>query len=125
MALRAIQRIKGPKRPIILAGSTYKMEEPAAFIMLEGFPETAIKKNAPNFILDVSSRFGNGKQVSYQVVAQWVVDAYKSQGDMQQNHAYIGDKETFRLFDINDDSGITKVTALFEQLKNHGVAVEK
>jgi LmbE family N-acetylglucosaminyl deacetylase len=125
MALRAIQRIKEPKRPIILAGSTYKMEEPAAFTMLEGFPETAIKKNAPNFILDVSSRFGNGKQVSYQVVAQWVVDAYKSQGDMQQNHAYIGDKETFRLFDINDDSAITKVTALFEQLQNHGFSAKK
>jgi hypothetical protein len=108
-----------------LQAAHIKIEQPAAFTMLEGFPETAIKKNTPDFILDVSTHFGKGKQVSYQVVAQWVVDAYKSQGDMQQNHAYIGDKETFRLFDINDDSAITKVTALFEQLKNAGFPVKE
>lgn len=120
MALKAIQRMKGQQRPIILAGSTYKDEEPEAFTMLEGFPETTIKKNAASFYLDVSSRFGKYKQVSYQVVARWVVAAYKSQGDMQQNPAYIGDKETFRVFDINDDAAIIKVTRLFEQLKNAG-----
>ena len=120
MALRAIQRMRGPKRPVILAGSTYKDEKPEAFTMLEGFPETTIKKNAPGFYLDVSSHFGKGKQVSYQVIAHWVVAAYKSQGDMQQNPAYIGDKETFRIFDINDDSAIIKVSKLFEQLNNAG-----
>lgn len=120
MALRAIQRMKGQKLPIILAGSTYKDEKPEAFTMLEGFPETTMKKNAPGFYLDVSSHFGKGKQVSYQVIAHWVVAAYKSQGDMQQNPVYIGDKETFRLFDINDDGAIIKVTGLFEQLRNAG-----
>ncbi len=79
MALRAIQRMKGQKKPIILAGSTYKDEKPDDFTMLDGFPETAIKKNAPSFYLDVSSHFGKGKQVSYQVVAQWVANAYKTQ----------------------------------------------
>ena len=125
MALRAIQRMKGYKRPVILAGSTYKNEKPEAFTVLEGFPETTIKKNVPNFYLDVSSHFGKGKQVSYQVVAQWVVAAYKSQGDMQQNPAYIGDKETFRVFDINDDAATTKVTELFEQLKNSGFSAKQ
>lgn len=125
MALRAIQRMKGQKRPVIIAGSTYKDETPETFTVLEGFPETAIKKTAPNFYLDVSSHFGKGKQVSYQVVAQWVVDAYKSQGDMQQNHAYIGNKETFRLFDVNDDAAVTKTTQLFEQLKNSGFSSNK
>lgn len=125
MALRAVQRMKKEKRPVILAGSTYKDEKPEAFTMLEGFSETTIKKNAPNFYLDVSSHFGKGKQVSYQVVAQWVIAAYKSQGDMQQNPAYIGNKETFRLFDINDDTAVTKVTALFEQLKHSGFSVKQ
>ncbi len=125
MALRAIQRMKGQKRPIIIAGSTYKNEKPEEFTVLEGFPETAIKKSAPNFYLDVSSHFGKGKQVSYQVVAQWVVDAYKSQGDMQQNPAYIGNKETFRVFDINDDAAIIKVKELFEQLNNSGFSVKQ
>ncbi len=125
MALRAIQRMKGQQRPIILAGSTYQDEKPKAFTMLEGFPETTIKKNAPAFYLDVSSRFGKGKQVSYQVVAQWVVAAYKSQGDMQQNPVYIGNKETFRIFNINDDAAIIKVTRLFEQLKNSGFSLKQ
>lgn len=125
MALRAIQRMKGQKRPVIIAGSTYKDEKPEEFTMLEGFPETAIKKSAPNFYLDVSSHFGKGKQVSYQVVAQWVVNAYKSQGDMQQNPAYIGNRETFRVFDINNDTAIIKVKDLFEQLKNAGFSVQQ
>lgn len=120
LALRAIQRMQPGKRPIILAGSTYKDEKPDEFIMLNGFPETAMKTNAPTFTLDVSSHFGHGKQVSYQVVAHWVVAAYKSQGDMQQNPLYIGDKETFRLFNINDDAAITKVSHLFQQLNTTG-----
>ena len=118
MALRAIARMKGPKKPVILAGSTYKNETPETFTMLEGFPETTMKKGARPFYLDVASHFGKGKQVSYQVVAHWVVAAYKSQGDMQQNPLYIGERETFRLFDINDDAAIEKATALFEQLNN-------
>ncbi len=125
MALRAIGRMKGQKKPIIIAGSTYKDESPNEFNMLEGFPETAIKKNAPSFYLDVSTHFGKGKQVSYQVVAQWVANAYKSQGDMQQNHVYIGDKETFRIFNINDDSAITKVAALFETLNKSGFSAKQ
>ena len=125
MALRAVQRMKKDKRPVIFAGSTYKDEKPDAFTMLEGFPETAMKKNAPSFYLDVSSHFGKGKQVSYQVVSQWVVAEYKSQGDMQQNPAYIGVKETFRIFDINDDASVSKVSDLFTQLRNAGFSAKQ
>ena len=126
MALRALQRYKGAKKPIIIAGSTYKDEKPEAFTMLEGFPETAMKKNAPSFYLDVATHFGaHGKQVSYKVIAQWVIAAYKSQGDMQENDLYKGDKETFRLFDINDDASIQKTTQLFEQLKASGFSAQQ
>ncbi len=44
---------------------------------------------------------------------------------MQQNPAYIGDKETFRMFDINDDAAIPKVTQLFERLKNAGFSAKQ
>ncbi|MBC7510746.1 MAG: PIG-L family deacetylase [Ferruginibacter sp.] len=125
MALRALQRYKGEKRPIIIAGSTYKDETPETFTMLDGFPETAIKKNAPSFYLDVATHFGPGKQVSYKTVAQWVIAAYKSQGDMQENPLYKGDKETFRLFNINDDAAIQKTTQLFDHLKNSGYSAEQ
>ena len=125
MALRALQRYKGEKRPIIIAGSTYKDETPETFTMLDGFPETAIKKNAPSFYLDVATHFGAGKQVSYKTVAQWVIAAYKSQGDMQENPLYKGDKETFRLFNINDDAAIQKTTQLFDHLKSSGYSAEQ
>jgi N-acetylglucosamine malate deacetylase 2 len=126
MALRALQRYKGAMKPIIIAGSTYKDETPETFTMLEGFPETTMKKNAPTFYLDVATHFGaHGKQVSYKVIAQWVIAAYKSQGDMQENDLYKGDKETFRLFDINDDASIQKTRQLFEQLKASGFSAQQ
>ena len=90
-----------------------------------GFPETAVKKNAPSFYIDVATHFGKGKQVSYKTIAQWVIAEYKSQGDMQENPLYKGDKETFRLFDINDDSSIQKTAQLFEQLKNSGYSAQQ
>ena len=37
MALRALQRYQGAKKPIIIAGSTYKDEKPEEYIMLDGF----------------------------------------------------------------------------------------
>lgn len=125
MALRALQRYKGDKRPVIIAGSTYKDETPENFTMLDGFPETTIKKNAPSFYLDVATRFGVGKQISYKVIAQWVIAAYKSQGDMQENPLYKGDKETFRLFNINDDAAIQKTAQLFDELKKSGYSAEQ
>jgi N-acetylglucosamine malate deacetylase 2 len=125
MALRALQRGKGPKKPVIIAGSTYKDEKPELFTMLEGFPETAMKKNAPSFYIDVATHFGVGKQVSYKTVAQWVIACYKSQGDMQESDIYKGDKETFRLFDINDDSAIQKTSILFAQLKSSGYSAQQ
>jgi N-acetylglucosamine malate deacetylase 2 len=125
MALRALQRYKGAKKPVIIAGSTYKDEKPEMYAMLDGFPETTIKKNAPAFYIDVATHFGVGKQVSYKTVAQWVIACYKSQGDMQESDIYKGDKETFRLFDINDDTAIQKTTAFFSQLKNSGYSAQQ
>ncbi|MES1217631.1 MAG: PIG-L family deacetylase [Bacteroidota bacterium] len=125
LALRAIQRFKGEKKPVIIAGSTYTNETPESFTVLEGFPETAMKKNAHSFYLDVATHFGYGKQISYKIIAQWVIAAYKSQGDMQENPAYKGDKETFRLFDVNDDSAIKKTEELFDQLSKSGYSAEQ
>jgi N-acetylglucosamine malate deacetylase 2 len=125
LALRALQRFKGEKKPVIIAGSTYINERPEAFTVLEGFPETAIRKNAPSFYVDVASHFGYGKQVSYKIIAQWVIAAYKSQGDMQENPAYKGDKETFRLFAVNDDIALKKAEQLFDQLSKSGYSADQ
>lgn len=123
-ALRAVQRMKGA-RPVVLAGSTYKDEKPEAFTKLEGFEETTMKAAAPVYTIDVATHFGKGRQVSYQVVSHWVVGAYKSQGDMQQNPLYIGERETFRLFAINDAAAVGRATQLFERLNKAGFSTQQ
>lgn len=125
MALRAIQRYKGDKKPIILAGSTYKDEKPESFTRLNGFPETEMLPGAPAFTLDVATRFGYGKQVSYKTVAQWVIACYKSQGDMQENDLYKGDREIFRLFAINPKTAIELTSDFFERLRRSGYSAQQ
>ncbi len=124
-ALHALQRFKGANKPVILAGSTYKDETPETFTMLDGYPETQMKVAAPSFYIDVATKFGHYNQISYRVIAQWIIAAYKSQGDMQENDLYKGSKETFRLFNINDDSAVQKATQLFEQLNNSGYSAQQ
>ena len=126
MALRAVQRFKGPHKPIIIAGSPLSANvKPVEFAMLEGFPETKIKSNAPTFTLNRAFRFKENDKVSYKIVADWVIAAYKSQGAIQENGIHKTDFEVYRYFDINDPKGIKQVQDLFQQLANSGFAAPK
>lgn len=123
MALRAVQRFKGAHKPIIIAGSPLSANaKPIEFTMLEGFPETKIKANAPTFTLNRVFRFKENDKVSYKIVADWVIAAYKSQGAIQENGIHKTDFEHYRFFDINDSQGIPQVQSLFKQLANSGFA---
>lgn len=123
MALRAVQRMKGTQKPIIIAGSPGTMNaKPMEFTMLEGFPETKIKPNAPFFTLNRAFRFKENDKLSYKIVADWVISAYKSQGAIQENAIHKADVEVYRYFDINDSSGIKKVETLFKDLAKSGFA---
>ncbi|MHA8052714.1 PIG-L family deacetylase [Aquirufa sp. OSTEICH-129A] len=123
MALRAVQRFKGAHKPIIIAGSPLSANaKPIEFTMLEGFPETKIKANAPTFTLNRVFRFKENDKVSYKIVADWVIAAYKSQGAIQENGIHKTDFEHYRYFDINDSQGIPQVQSLFKQLANSGFA---
>ncbi|MDF5691315.1 PIG-L family deacetylase [Aquirufa aurantiipilula] len=126
LALRAVQRFKGPHKPIIIAGSPLSANsKPVDFNMLEGFPETKIKENAPTFTLNRAFRFKENDKVSYKIVADWVIAAYKSQGAIQENGIHKTDFEVYRYFDINDTQGISQVRDLFQQLANSGFAAPK
>lgn len=123
MALRAVQRMKGTQKPIILAGSPATMNaKPMEFTMLEGFPESKIKPNVPFFTLNRGFRFKENDKLSYKIVADWVISAYKSQGAIQENAIHKADVEVYRYFDINDASGIKKVENLFNDLAKSGFA---
>jgi hypothetical protein len=74
MELRAVQRYKGPNKPIIIAGKAGREGmKPTEFTMLEGFPETKIKVDAPKFTLNRAFRFAEIDKLSYKIVADWVI----------------------------------------------------
>ncbi len=121
LALRAVQRYKGPNKPIIIAGSSIvNGTKPTAFSMLEGYPETKIKATSPLFTLDRAYRFAENDKLSYKIVADWVIAEYKSQGAIQENGIHRTDAEVYRYFDINDNAGVEKVSILFDRLAKNG-----
>jgi LmbE family N-acetylglucosaminyl deacetylase len=126
MALRALQRYKGPNKPIIIAGSSMSANsKPTDFTMLDGYPETKLKPNAPKYTLNRAFRFKENDKVSYKIVADWVISEYKSQGAIQENGIHRTDMEIYHYYDMNDASGIEKVQKLFDDLANSGFAAPK
>jgi LmbE family N-acetylglucosaminyl deacetylase len=119
-AIRAVQRFKGAKKPIVLGGQSQNKGSAFQFSGLSGYPETNILASAPVFEFDRSFSFGEDKKHSYMIVADWVKAAHKSQsGDMNQA-MHRGDLETFWYFAINGEAGLSKTKEFFEQINNSG-----
>jgi LmbE family N-acetylglucosaminyl deacetylase len=119
-AIRAVQRFKGTKKPIVLGGQSQSKGYTFKFTQLEGYPETAILANAPVFEFDRTYGFGEDKKHSYMIVADWVKAAHKSQsGDMNQA-MHRGDLEAFWYFALNGEDGIARTKALFDALNSSG-----
>jgi hypothetical protein len=93
--------------------------------MLEGYPETKLKPNAPHFTLNRAFRFKENDKISYKIVADWVISEYKSQGAIQENGIHQTDKEIYHYFDLNDANGIARVQKLFDDLAKSGFAAPK
>lgn len=119
-AIRAVQRFKGDKKPIVLGGQTQNKGTISKFTRLDDYPETAISLTAPIFEFDRTYGFGEDKKHSYMIVADWVKAAHKSQsGDMNQA-MHRGDLETFLYFEMNGAARIGEVKDLFEKINNAG-----
>ena len=124
-AIRAVQRMTGMKKPIVLGGETQNKDTKFTFTKLEGYAETLISSKAPVFKFDRTYSFGEDKKHSYMIVADWVKAAHKSQsGDMNQA-MHRGDLETFFYFSLNGDERIREVQALFDSLKKSGFSSYK
>ena len=121
MALRAVQRYKGANKPIIIAGNpSGEGMKPMEFSMLDGYPETKIKADAPKFTLNRAFRFAENDKLSYKIVADWVIAEYKSQGAIQENGIHKTDVETYYYYDLNNANGVAKVQKLFDDLAKSG-----
>ncbi|TAE32034.1 MAG: PIG-L family deacetylase [Cytophagales bacterium] len=119
-ALRAVQRFRGAKRPIVLGGQSMNKGSSFAFTELPGYSETRISPTAPVFTFDRSYTFGEDNKHSYMIVADWVKASHKTQsGDMNQA-MHRGDLETFWYFALNGDDRVREVQRLFEKLKTVG-----
>ncbi|MCE7068134.1 PIG-L family deacetylase [Dyadobacter sp. CY326] len=119
-AIRAVQRYKGAKKPIILGGQAQNKGYTPGFTRLDGYPETAVNLTAPIFEFDRTYGFGEDKKHSYMIVADWVKACHKSQsGDMNQA-MHRGDLETFIYFDMNGAARIGEVKELFDKINNSG-----
>lgn len=119
-ALRAVQRYKGKKKPIILGGQAQNKGYTFRFTELEGYPESRVSATSPVFEFDRSYTFGEDNKHSYMIVADWVKASHKTQsGDMNQA-MHKGDLEVFWYFALNEDQRIAEVKQLFETLKKTG-----
>jgi N-acetylglucosamine malate deacetylase 2 len=122
LALRAVQRIKGSNKPVVL-GALEVMKndiDTIKFQELAGYPESRIRSGVPPFTFDRRYRFGNFNLMSYMVVHDWVVAEYKSQGDTQNNYMNKYDLEAFWYFDLNGEAGLAKTKKFFDDLKSSG-----
>ena len=120
MALRAVQRMKGNKKPVILGGRSLNKNYTYSFSQLENYPETKISTIAPVFYFDRSFGFGENKHHSYMIVADWVKSCHKTQsGDMDAS-MHKGELETFWYFDLNGNINIESTKTFFENLRNSG-----
>lgn len=120
LALQAVQRFKGEKKPIILGGRALNKDYTFTFSELEGYAETKISPKAPVFSFDRSFGFGEDKKHSYMIVADWVKACHKSQsGDMNAS-MHRGELETFWYFNLNGEAGLEKTKSLFDTLKSSG-----
>ncbi|SDL50715.1 PIG-L family deacetylase [Siphonobacter aquaeclarae] len=117
-ALRAAQRYKGARKPIVLGGQAENRGYTFRFSGLEGYPETRV--TGPVFEYDRSHTFGEGNKHSYMIVADWVKASHKTQsGDMNQA-MHKGDLEVFWYFAMNGENRLAEVKTLFETLPKSG-----
>ncbi|MEO7802477.1 MAG: PIG-L family deacetylase [Ginsengibacter sp.] len=119
LALRAVKRMTGKTRPVVLGGIEINKRDLSAFKFdgLSGYPESKTNLKTPVFTLDRTVPFGFYDLVSYMIVHDWVIAEYKSQGDTQNNYIHKYELEAFWYFDLNDESGILKTKKMFEKLQ--------
>jgi len=117
LALQAVERFKGAKKPIVLGGRSLNKGYTFRFTELEGYPLTRTMPDAPVFEYDRSRTFGEAGKHSYMIVADWVKAEHKSQSGDMNAAMHRGDLETFWYFNLNGPGGLEKTRQLFARLK--------
>lgn len=116
MALAAVAALPASRRPVILAGNSYKKgETPPNYTGRDDFPFAAARPIDPPLEFDLTQPFGYQDRLDYRIVVNWVIAEHKSQGVMQ---TYVNtlEVERFFFFAIDDDAAVARTKALFARL---------
>ncbi|MEO7502291.1 MAG: PIG-L family deacetylase [Gemmatimonadaceae bacterium] len=116
MALAAVAAVPAQRRPVILAGSTYKRgDPPPAYVGRDDYPVARTRPIDAPLEFDLTQPFGFQDRLDYRIVANWLVAEHKSQGVMQ---LYLNafDTERYTPFAIDDDAAVSRAKALFARL---------
>jgi LmbE family N-acetylglucosaminyl deacetylase len=105
LLLEAIAALPEGQRPAVIGAEPGRSgEEPQPFGGIAGHPLTRTVSSAPAFVFDRNSRFGYAGALNYQIVANWVIAEYKSQG-LFQTDCGKHDLEQFWLFALGGAAG--------------------
>jgi len=117
LALRAVQSLPLPVRPVILAcPELTQQQSPEKFSQLNSYAETKVVGSEPTFVFDRKTSFGYNNKLNYKIVVNWVIAEHKSQG-ANQLLMNVGDSENYWLFAINRPEDRAKCEKLFDSLK--------
>ncbi len=117
LAIEAVSRMPFGNRPVILGSFTSGGldDAVAAYRELEGHPATKIYLDGP-FVFDRSTPLGLDGRLNYNIIANWMIAEYKSQGTMQ---LFMGNEgvERFWVYEMNGRDAVGKTDALMEQVR--------
>jgi N-acetylglucosamine malate deacetylase 2 len=116
LALNAVSRLPEDRRPAILAAEPYSSNEPPRqFSELPGHALTRVGSDV--YELRRSQPLGYRDALTYQIIANWVIAAHKSQGLFQMD-AGRHDVERFWRFDMGGARSKEAVHKLFEHFNS-------
>jgi N-acetylglucosamine malate deacetylase 2 len=118
LALQAAEAQPAEQRPIVLGceDSARADAKPAVFRGLDDYPITQPLAAAPSLQFDRAVKFGFRNALDYQIIVNWVIAAYKSQGLFQRGYNKY-DLEDFALYAADGEGAVARTEQLFEKLK--------
>jgi LmbE family N-acetylglucosaminyl deacetylase len=115
LALQAVAGLPEEERPAILGGMFSKVDEDISFSGLPTYPITTTAAAGPSFVFDRRRPLEPDSMLTYQVVVNWHLAEYKSQG-ITQTLMGLYDLEKFWLYEVNSAEARSRARSLFDRL---------
>jgi N-acetylglucosamine malate deacetylase 2 len=113
--LTAVENLSGP-RPVVLSCQESSVKD-ASPLDWSGFKSNQhpFSVEPQKYSVDRTVQLGYNNALTYQIVANWVIAAHKSQGALQMDMGRF-DKEEFTILETNTPSSGARADQLFHQL---------